>query len=285
MPLPYWKTSVSDENEVYSCDMVRFNFELGNKCEVFNSWIQKKAEMDSNYEVKEYISIKPFTYRNMLNIKTVYKNSFVIGYCFNGVLDKKTTGFIEFNPNKLFNDSIFIEFWNTLSRCVYWYELVRYDLAIDLPISRQYVSMPKQGNFKYQYINSGSITETLGVHNNSGFIKVYDKTKESNIKEDITRIEITLNKNDIASEKMPHIYIKDYQIALQEENDLSQNDKVFVMLLQDIEYPDTYLDLLTYRKREKLKQYLSRKEWNINKVLAHNIREYVFNIEKTKGEY
>lgn len=285
MPLQYWKKAVSQKYEVYSCDMVRFNFELGKNLEMFNSWIQKKAELDSNYIVKDYVSLRPFTYRNMLNIKTAYDNSFVIGYCFNGVQDKKTIGFIEFNPNKLFNDNIFIEFWNILSRCVYWYELIRYDLAIDLPISRQYVSMPKQGNYKYQYINSNSITESLGIHNQSGFIKVYDKTKESNIKENITRIEITLSKTDIAAEKMPTIYIKDYQIALQEEHELSQNDKVFLKLLQDIEYPDIYLNQLTYRKKEKFKQYLSRKEWNINKLLAHTIKEYVFNIEKTKGEF
>lgn len=279
--LDYWHPYITDEQEIYSCDMLRIKMYMGKNIERVNKYFEQQSAYNFAYDIKVHKSYSSFSYRNMLNIKLHSdKTSFVVMYGFNGIKEKDGDLIIEFNPNKLSRNPWFIDIWTELKQNAYSIEIIRYDLAIDLPLDRQYVSMPKQGNSRYSTVKTDSLTESLGVHNNSGFIKVYDKSKESKLSYPCTRIEITLGRDDLASDFIPNIYVKDYQIAFKEDNDLSQNDKVFLRLLEDINNPDFYLNQLTYRKREKLNKYMSRKKFILNKMASHEIRYAVLNIEK-----
>lgn len=275
MYLPYWIKAYDDDGNIYSCDMIRINIDFGHRLEELSDYIRQTTK----YEIEQYTSLKKFRYRFMNTIHIEY-DSLMLAYGFNTEGKISTTGVIEFNPNKLFQHEKFVDLWQKIKYWSYDMEIKRYDLAIDLPLPRNLVSMPKQGNKIYRQTISDSITETLGRHNNNGFVKVYDKTKESKLNYDCTRIEVTLDISSRAIEEMPNIYIKDYQIAFRQENELSQNDKIFVRLLEDIENPDFYLSQMTSRKRNKLKEFLARREFVPDDLACEQIRYCIRELER-----
>lgn len=281
--LPYWITKEDENGNLYSCDMIRMNLNFG-KDHLNN--LHDYLEQRSYYQKykKTYTNIKQYTYRYMHTI-SCENESFMLAYGFNGNNSIEPRGVIEFNPNKLSSIPEFQRLYSMIIGYVHDITIVRYDLAIDLPLNRQYVSMPKQGNLIYKTTLSDSYTESLGRHNNNGFTKVYDKKKEAKLNKDITRIEITLNRDAKAIEEIPRIYIKEYQIALRLKNELSQNDSVFLQLLEDVEDPFFYMKKLTSRKRQKFLPYLSRKEFVLDSNCAEYIRRCVINIEKVRSIY
>ena len=276
MYLPYWIKAYDDLGNIYSCDMVRINIDFGHHIDLLHDYLNNTVK----YKIDRYTSIKPFHYRYMNTIH-INDDSFMLAYGFNTEGRISQTGVIEFNPNKLLQHDNFIDIWQKIKYWSYSMEVKRYDLAIDLPLPRHLISMPKQGNKIYRLTQSDSLTETLGRHNNNGFTKVYDKTKESKLDYNCTRIEITLDIDNKAIEEIPNIYIKDYQIAFREENELSQNDKVFLRLLEDIENPDFYLSQMTSRKRNKFKEFLNRKLFEADDTACEQIRYCVKGMERS----
>jgi len=68
----------------------------------------------------------------------------------------------------------------------------RFDLAIDVAISRDNVQLFKDKRKYTQYMNSKyDLTEYLGSGSTGGRVKVYNKTLESMLDYDLTRVEIT----------------------------------------------------------------------------------------------
>lgn len=112
-------------------------------------------------------------------------------------------GFIEFNPNKLAGDN---RFWDLLGQIGHWVtraELVRFDLAYDLPRPRKCCRLTKDRRI-YKAVISDSITEYLGVKNAPGYVKVYDKAKEAKLGGALTRIELTCSGEWDADELRKH---------------------------------------------------------------------------------
>lgn len=100
-------------------------------------------------------------------------------------------GFIEFNPNKVCGDPRFETFLLKLSRYVAGAHLRRFDLAYDIARARSACRLSKDRR-TYKCIISGGITEYLGQKNVPGYVKVYDKAKEQDLKGvELTRIELT----------------------------------------------------------------------------------------------
>lgn len=119
-------------------------------------------------------------------------------------------GFMEYNPNKVGKQgAVLIDM--LLGRFGITFSAVRYDLAIDYAVERDYVRLVKDRR-KYGCEISNGMTEYLGVRNEPGRVKVYDKAAEQNVFKPWTRVELTADANwtvDEVVEKLPYVYSVD----------------------------------------------------------------------------
>ncbi len=195
---------------VYSIDMVRYDFWHENQQKLIDA-IDKTsifATQDS------FTSNRIGTYRFMWTFKYAdgehggYRieikedeviedgNEDVVLKCGYGVITKggnnNHKGFVEFNPNKCEKNGI--KFMQMLESMGCMFELNRYDLAIDYPISRNAVRVLRDRR-KYEYVISskGGATEYLGTRNSPGRVKVYDKAGEQGLDIELTRVELTVD--------------------------------------------------------------------------------------------
>ena len=174
--------------------MIRLNLDFGTNAERLTSYLQSIEDNDLRFQVDYYPSYKSYKYRHLWAIKIMDDDtSFSLGLDLGRNNDDKHIGFIEFNPNKCQNNEVFNEFWDMVRFFSVTRQLVRYDFAIDIPLRRGLVRLVKDGKKMYQLIEKDDgITEYQGVRSHGGFVKVYDKTKESDLDKDVTRVEINL---------------------------------------------------------------------------------------------
>lgn len=288
--LKYFKKWSDDHNNVYSLDMVRLNIDFGHDSQgveikgetygqrenlkEFMAYMHSLNEVDMRYEVKYYPSFAQYRYRHLWSVASLADGeSLKIGLDLGKNAEDRHKGFIEFNPNKCETSKPLHEFIaRVMSFCVS-VDLVRYDLAIDIPVDRALARLERVGRKGYQYIDSGNgVTEYLGQREHKGFIKLYDKTKESNLPDTITRLEITLDANTPAEDVFPVVRINDAQMSLPVETDITANDKVLIALLRKESNPQYYLSQLTYRKKKKIEPYLADKVLSLDKKLALNVK-------------
>lgn len=280
--MKYFKTFISDTKEIYSLDMVRLNIDLGDRLKQLNNYIQHKADYDLRYDIKYYPSFSAFKYRHLWQISVPIDDvSFSLGIDRGGTAETRTKGFIEFNPNKIETSELAHDFLYDLTGLCNDITLVRYDMAIDIPITRVMARLKRIGRKGYQYIDSGNgITEYLGQRNTSGFIKLYDKTKESNLDYDATRLEITLDRNASVTDVFPSVAITNEQSSLLLDTDLDSTDRVLVSLLRDVENPQYYMSELGFRKKKKIAPYLEDTTLLLNEKLAYEIKTLALSYER-----
>lgn len=250
--IKYYNEVVSKEGYIYSLDMVRLSLEfVDDKVQNFVSWLNDLDTYRDGIDVKHWLSIKEFTYRDMFNV-TLVDCSFVFAIGFNGSAKDRSKGFIEFNPNKCMYNFMFKEILDKLFSITLDRQVVRFDLAIDIPVPKHLVSLVKDGR-NYQYIKSkDSESEYLGVRNKSGFVKLYDKKAESNLDYDLTRLEITASLDGI---NFPVVKVKGLQQSLI-FGDLNSTERVLVQLLDLVDNKKIYLSQLNYRRRKKIEEFL-----------------------------
>lgn len=279
--LEYYKSYKSEQlNEMYSLDMVRLNFDLGDAVEEFSKYLQHIDTYDVHYNVEHHQSYASFKYRHLWAIQT-NECGWKVGLDLGRSADDKRKGFIEFNPNKCMKDRYFLAFWRVFEINTCTRDLVRYDMAIDIPIPRSQVCLVREGRRIYKCVigDEGSTTEYLGVHNTSGFTKLYDKTAESKLEEDLTRLELTLEKRADLENLFPKVLVTDYQISLDLDNQLSQNELVFVSAINTLPNKQWYVSQLTYRMRKKLEPYLADRVLTLNNRLAQEIKMLALSFE------
>lgn len=290
----------------YSCDMLRLTFKTPYQIRDDNgSDLFVHIDMDrlteimqlNDYEVNYYKTNKYNAYRHMFTFR---KQSFVvvIGLEHNVMRDRVYNNFIEFNPNKA--DMYAIKFifrylttWIKLNPVTHtFFEISRYDIACDVPASRDLVKIMSKGRrmYKYEIGHDGSVTEYLGKRNTNGFVKVYDKTKESKLDYDLTRIEITVEGMDI---RFPDIRLKQYQETMILDK-LDRTDRVLIELLKRCDEEEEYywFKQLGRVKGNKLKPYLflpkESFEFDRNAILevqqvVKNIANNIFDINEGSG--
>lgn len=206
------------------------------------------------------------------------------GMCGRG---NELSGMIEFNPNKTYGEEVrWLLKWLT-AHCTKMI-LKRYDIALDIPTSPVNIRLKKDIR-KYRLDcpsaqNPAHNTEYLGQRNNPGFFKKYNKIVEHNSKleegeepltGELTRLELTSNTLDYNKfmKMFPYIDIKNVPqdgeqlnllTLLEQEKkleQLSQNDKVLVELLQASSDRDLMFSRLTKVKRKKLESYVYDDNW------------------------
>ena len=268
---------------IYSLDMIRLNFDLGDNLKSFEKYIQKLSDYDLRYDIKYYPNFGNFRYRHLWIVSSPIDDncSLSIGLDFGSTSDSRSKGFIEFNPNKCMNSQILREFIKTFSLKCVTRDLVRYDLAIDIPVERGLVSLGRKGRTGYQYIDSGNgVTEYLGMRSHSGFVKLYDKTKESNLDYALTRLELTLDRGVHIADKFPVVRICDAQDNLLLDPDLDSTDIVLIQLLRSCDCKQMYLSQLGYRRKKKLEPYLADRVLNLDNKLAMSVYNDALSYER-----
>lgn len=264
--------SINFNNNTYSCDMLRLSFiipiNLDNSFRNYLDYLSLDYNLHQNnfiYLFNVYHSLKQCCYRNLVTIKNYTDASVTIGFGFNGFKKEDMIKcFIEFNPNKCLCDINF----NWFKILFKWFldnnitfELVRFDLAIDLPINRLLVALQKDNRVYQLYygnvqINSiADFTEYLGSRNKNGFVKIYNKTIESKLDYDCTRVEISLDNFNFDNfvNSLPKIYFLDNKICL---DNLKQTDLAIFQLLMQQPQPYQYLSFFGRDKKEKFQNII-----------------------------
>ena len=252
-------------NAIYSLDKLILEFEMSGEnaqrlMDVYSFNSKPYTHVESWFSNK--LSVCRYNYRFLLKDG----NSFYIGFCPNWRKSNRYTtyGRIEFNPSKVCLDSEFMFLYGQLLSFIPRFRLrpVRFDLAIDLPVARDKVYLLKDRRLYEEYSYSAiNKTQYLGVRNNHGRVKVYNKALEQKLDIDLTRIEVTIDweKSTYGEvEKiLPNLYILDnFQFSM----GLSGTDKVIlVAVMSDM----TLLSELGRTKKEKIKSYLREIEYNL----------------------
>lgn len=257
-------------NLKYSIDMIRFKFELN---KYYQDELYLIIKEIGTYEY--FASNKSFHYRELYKIKSedlLY--SFSLGIGFNGMKseDRKLC-FVEFNPNKLYDCRALSRILCFLNSRVNL-DLVLYDIAIDIPYNKKFVSLVKDKRMykKFCYDCEGkNTTEYLGTTADAGRVKLYNKTIESNLNYDLTRLELTTNYTDylIVEKQLPKLLVFG-DLGFPSITKLSKSDYVLLQLLWLCDDPSYYFKQLGRDKQEKIKPFVSSN-------FSLNFSEKVFN--------
>lgn len=257
----YYHEIVKDDI-TYSIDMVRLRLDFNalEHIQQFGDWLSSPVHI----HIEHYpLSSKAFSYRYLFRIKCSNDSSFVCGLGFNGT-DRSSgwIGFLEFNPNKVVDTPEFWEFFKILGVHCPWAELVRYDIAIDVPVARSFCSLAKDKR-KYTVVQNSAedTTEYLGTHNKSGFCKLYNKKLESDLDHDLTRFEITVNADLSYSEVIdlfPIIDVMEVQNDMIAHFSLTKTQVVLVDLLKRLPVTEQryYFNRLGKDMRQKISPYV-----------------------------
>lgn len=270
-------------NLKYSVDMIRFKFELSKYFQDELYLIIKQIQI---YDY--FVSAKAFHYRELFKIKTEdLKFSFSLGIGFNGMksADKKLC-FIEFNPNKLHDCPALSKILHFLNNRVNL-ELVLYDIAIDIPYNKKFISLVKDKRIykKFCYDGDGkNVTEYLGQTSDAGRVKLYNKTIESNLDYDLTRLELTTTCTDflVVQKQLPKLLVCG-DLDMLASTKLSKSDYVLLQLLWLCDDPSFYFKQLGRDKQEKLKHFINS-DFGLNfneSVFSHLMK--IINIFKDKN--
>lgn len=216
--------------------------------------------MDKELEIGDieyYQSFKAYTYRHLF-VVPCGDSTISVGLQLN---DEKRhdchKGYIEFNPNKVANDSWFMEFMSMV-RMSYEEVLVkRWDLAIDIPLPKKNCILLKDNRNYSLYQGVKGETEYLGRRSNGGFVKLYDKTVESKLDYDLTRLELTVEGlapfEDLS---LPVVKLVNSQLDIKANVELKDTELALVELIRLQGNYDYWLRRIGRYMREKIKPYL-----------------------------
>lgn len=275
-----YNTKIEDNNMVYSIDNIRLktyiNYQdfknIENYFNIYYSknikrfWLSdKKSCFHYNYNI-EIEKGKSFIFQFMHNTESINYND----------INKLYNFTIEFNPNKLKNNSLIMYILNNFSR---WY-IRSFDLAIDIPINILDILFDKKIKRNYKIFSSGgdNLTYYIGTKEKDGSIKIYNKKIESklNIVGNLTRIEITrryddfdilgIKNYDYGEKFLPCVFLNQYIFSF---SDITTKDKTIMALLYAVQsgYP---LSELSRKYKLKIEDImLSGSKIQFNKDIAN----------------
>lgn len=261
--LSYFR-EIRTEKAVYSVDKLTVAFCLRDEliCALSNDETAL-SEFCGLHLVDYYIRRNSDTYRYMgsydedvaISVKIVVNPQACENICY-----------LDCNPNKCFNNQQCVSDITFLLKNSYECKIKSLDIAVDIPIGRNSVSVKKDKRVMIRFITSKSDKGTiyLGKKRHSvGRVKVYDKQKESELPNELTRVEFTLGnplKSDWVDElkkKLPHIYIlSPKENVCLDNHSLSSTDLVLIQSLNKCSDKINLFNLLDYKKKKKLESFV-----------------------------
>lgn len=187
-------------------------------------------------------------------------NSFWIGFDPNWLKFNSEVkyGRIEFNPAKVSELLEFQSMYGMIRSFVARNLIypVRFDLAIDMPVSREKVHLIKDHRLYEEYsLSALNRTQYLGRRNTHGRVKVYNKALELKLQNiDLTRVELTIDYQSRSyaevNSLIPKMYILD---SFQFPMGVNGSDKLILMsVMSDM----ALIKELAQVKRKKIEGYL-----------------------------
>lgn len=167
---------------------------------------------------------------------------------------------VEFNPNKVKNCSLLL---CILKMSTEWV-VKQVDFAVDIPVNiRNLCGFDKGRKECLMTYDCGGDNKTYYIGKKNNRVKIYNKTLESGLNCDLTRVEITkyldnLKISDIASYRydgyFPELFMSDYQLAIDDLKDKTLSALVFAV---NSGFP---LHDLSRKYKEKVKNFLQKKK-------------------------
>lgn len=283
----YYK-EVHNDGYIYSIDMVRLVMR-GNIDDV-QSFMNFVSGFEVEFEPKDYqhfFSSRMFTYAHMFKF-SMGDSAVALGVDFiDARKHDSIVCFMEFNPNKVSHDYRFTKLLNRVRDSFKEVSVSRWDLAIDMFVQRDYVRLePDMRNYELIKSHSG-LTEYLGVRNNPGRVKLYDKTKESNLDYNLTRLEITVDGFCEFSElPIPRVLGITKQLDINAEMNLNDTELVLYRYLMGSDTVAIDFKRLGRAMQKKLKPFLFgdtkalRIDKNSYSELLLQLREYEIRLFK-----
>lgn len=215
---PLWGSSVH-----VSCDKIAFVVDLKEEiffdmkkllddCDLlykrdvdfpFDFYVEKSV-MKYRHGVNNYVYNYNVTfdcYADRLNDESVFPSMYIgAGFCNYNRDDCKVK--IELNPNKVFikRCPFLSDLFNLLKVGAIDSNLKYYDIAFDLPFERgEFFLLKDQRKYSCVVNSVSDCTEYLGNRQNHGFVKLYNKTLESKLDYELTRLELSLSDFDVDS--------------------------------------------------------------------------------------
>lgn len=273
--MQYFKTYTDADGCIYSLDMLRLNVDFGESVKEFVKYLNTFSAIELHADVDYYPSYKQYKYRHLWSISEVDSDaSWTIGLDLGRNADDKSKGFIEFNPNKCESSALFQKFMSEFRSCALDREVVRYDMAIDIPLPRNLCRLIRSNKKKYRCDVDESITEYLGRKNTSGYIKLYDKTAEAKLNYPLTRLEITLDKGVKAADSFPTVWVNNAQRSMTLDDEyfkLSGTQQVLADVIRESDTPNKYWQRLDGHTRKKIEPYVRDKTLNLDAKCASQI--------------
>lgn len=160
---------------------------------------------------------------------------------------------VEFNPAKLRYATQFHELYDRLIFISKHVEFGRFDVAIDIPLNRDYCRIFKDRR-SYKIIDNGgdNVTQYVGERSAHGEVKLYNKSRESKLPYDLTRLEITLDYAKSGFKEFQRIFPMNVVFDVSNiPDEITGTDKI--LMLACFEHPE-YLNDLERKKRKKIEQ-------------------------------
>ena len=263
--IQYWLPVIGRNDYVYSCDMLRYKLEIKD-LKYSQGVLQQLLTAYGRFDVRQYpANFSDFKFRNLFTID-YDTSSMTVGLGLNGCKrDDISIGFLEVNPKKCFDSlQCMYDIQHILDAC--WsFELLRWDLAIDVPYPREMLSLVKDGRkYMLDMYSSVNKTEYLGVRNSSGYTKLYNKSLEQDDDtaegDPVTRLEMTCAGSMSADQivtKLPYVFVASDKFAEADDlKALSSSQRVLVRALRSHPDRDDLFRNLCAGVRVKLRPYI-----------------------------
>ena len=195
----YYHNSITDQDLTISIDNVILDVSINKpeRLDLLNQMLVSVAASGKG-SVQTWTSFKPGTFRRQTLIRIDEDRSFWIGQGLNGNGTLEDRVRIDFNPNKVADDSnfrIIREFLVRNSRANLC-KIPRFDLAIDIPVAREKCFLVKDRRLYIERRHGEEYTQYLGSKSSTvGRVKLYNKSLEANLDDPLTRLELTLSPN------------------------------------------------------------------------------------------
>lgn len=266
---------LNDNGVVYSIDKLK----LVGSCSVIEA--EKLCRILGSKCSSYYMNNRPMKYKHNftfdLLVGTVYIGVSQVQF---GRLEC-SKNVIEYNPNKMGDNALFEQ----IRACWYMYNknitVSEWDLAVDYPVDRNDYSLVKD-NRNFQLNISRSKTEYLGVRHTNGFVKLYDKSYESELEYKLTRLEVTFRGlNDYKD--VAHCFPTVRSVNSVDIDALEGLDRWIIERINESDDKEGLIKDLkkkSRRKYEKITPYLSAnsKELKVNEIfyntIVSHLREY-----------